>query len=72
MFLENTASDKPVLIDQLLERRIRKVLGTEVGRPVEDDQPDGGQGRRLKYHRWVEEAFRKNMPYDEFATAFCH
>ena len=70
-FLENTASDKrAVLIDQLLEREeYAKFWALKWGDLLRMTSQTVGKEGVYKYHRWVEEAFRKNMPYDEFATA---
>ena len=70
-FLEDTAADKRErLIDRLLERdEYAKFRALKWGDLLKMTSQLVGKEGVHKYHRWVEEAFRQNMPYDEFARA---
>ena len=68
-FLADTSDGKrAALVDRLLEREeYAKYWALKWGDLLKmTSQLVGKQGVH-KYHRWVEEAFRTNMPYDEFA-----
>lgn len=68
-FLEDSREDKRArLIDQLLEREeYAKFWALKWGDLLRMTGKTVGDQGVYKYHRWVEEAFRRNMPYDEFA-----
>lgn len=70
-FLDDTATDKRArLIDRLLERdEYAKFWALKWGDLLKMTSQLVGKEGVHKYHRWVEEAFRQNMPYDEFARA---
>ena len=68
-FLEDTSGDKrALLVDRLLEREeYAKFWALKWGDLLKMTSQLVGKEGVHKYHRWVEEAFRQNMPYDEFA-----
>lgn len=68
-FLADTGEGKrAALIDQLLEREeYAKFWALKWGDLLKMTSQLVGKEGVYKYHRWVEEAFRNNMPYDEFA-----
>ncbi len=68
-FLANThAHKRQVLIDQLLERpEHAKYWALKWGDLLRLTGKSVGDEGVYKYHRWVEQALRENMPYDEFA-----
>lgn len=70
-FLADTNPEKrKVVIDQLLERpEHAKFWALKWGDLLRMTGKSVGDEGVYKYNRWVEEAIRKNMPYDEFAKA---
>jgi hypothetical protein len=68
-FLEDAATDKrATLIDRLLERdEYAKFWSLKWGDLLKMTSKSIGEEGLYKYHRWVEDALRENMPYDEFA-----
>ena len=68
-FLADTSEGKrAALVDQLLEREeYAKFWALKWGDLLKMTSQLVGKEGVHKYHRWVEEAFRTNMPYDEFA-----
>jgi hypothetical protein len=68
-FLTDESSDKRSrLIDELLTRdEFAKFWALKWGDLLKMTGKVVGDDGVYKYHRWVEEAFRTNMPYDEFA-----
>jgi hypothetical protein len=70
-FLEDSSDDKrAALVDRLLEREeYAKFWALKWGDLLKMTSQLVGKEGVYKYHRWVEEAFRNNMPYDEFAKA---
>ena len=68
-FAADTASDKRAgVIDHLLERpEFAKFWALKWGDLLRLTSSQVGGDGVYKYHRWVERAFRDNMPYDEFA-----
>ena len=68
-FLADPAEDKRSrLIDQLLEREeYAKFWALKWGDLLKMTGKLVGDQGVYKYHRWVEAAFRDNMPYDQFA-----
>ena len=70
-FLADAAPDKRAkLIDELLERdEFAKFWALKWGDLLKMTGKLVGTDGIYKYHRWVEEAFRTNMPYDKFARA---
>ena len=70
-FLADTSPDKRlVLIDRLLDREeYASHQALKWGDILRMTAKAVGDEGVYKYHRWVEEAFRSNMPYDEFARA---
>lgn len=69
-FLADESVDKRLrLIDELLDRdEFAKFWALKWGDLLKMTGKVVGDDGVYKYHRWVEEAFRNNMPYDEFAT----
>ena len=69
-FLADESADKrSKLIEELLERdEFAKFWALKWGDLLKMTGKVVGDDGVYKYHRWVEEAFRNNMPYDEFAT----
>ena len=58
-----------LLVDRLLERdEYSKFWALKWGDLLKMTSQLVGKEGVYKYHRWVEEAFRQNMPYDQFAT----
>ena len=70
-FLADTNPEKrKVVIDQLLERpEHAKFWALKWGDLLRMTGKNVGDEGVYKYNRWVEEAIRENMPYDEFAKA---
>ncbi|TVQ00603.1 MAG: DUF1549 domain-containing protein [Planctomycetaceae bacterium] len=70
-FLADESPDKRSrLIDELLLRdEFAKFWALKWGDLLKMTGKLVGNEGIYKYHRWVEEAFRTNMPYDEFARA---
>lgn len=70
-FLADTSADKRAkLIDTLLERdEYAKFWAIKWGDLLRMTSKEVGDDGVYKYHRWVEDTLRTNMPYDEFATA---
>ena len=70
-FLADPAADKrSLLIEELLQRdEFAKFWALKWGDLLKMTGKLVGNDGIYKYHRWVEEAFRTNMPYDEFARA---
>lgn len=68
-FLADESPDKRArLIDRLLQRdEFAKFWALKWGDLLRMTSKLIGDAGVYKYHRWVEEAFRTNMPYDEFA-----
>ncbi len=68
-FLADTSDAKrAALVDRLLEREeYAKFWALKWGDLLKMTSQLVGKEGVHKYHRWVEEAFRTNMPYDEFA-----
>ncbi len=68
-FLADASEGKrAVLVDRLLEREeYAKFWALKWGDLLKMTSQLVGKEGVHKYHRWVEEAFRTNMPYDEFA-----
>ncbi|MGE3779466.1 MAG: DUF1549 domain-containing protein, partial [Pirellulaceae bacterium] len=68
-FLADPAPDKRAkLIDTLLDRpEFAKFWALKWGDLLRLTTKQVGNDGVYKYHRWVERAFAKNMPYDEFA-----
>ncbi len=68
-FLADESADKRSrLIDELLERdEFAKFWALKWGDLLKMTNKGIGNDGIYKYHRWVEEAFRTNLPYDEFA-----
>lgn len=69
-FLDATDPDKRSrLIDDLLARdEFAKFWALKWGDLLRLTGKSVGNEGVYKYHRWVEEAFRTNMPYDQFAS----
>lgn len=69
-FLADESADKrSKLIDELLRRdEYAKFWALKWGDLLKMTGKVVGDDGVYKYHRWVEEAFRNNVPYDEFAT----
>ncbi len=67
-FLNDATSDKrAALIDKLLERaEFAKFWALKWGDLLRMTKKDIGDAGVYKYHRWVEEALRSNLPYDQF------
>lgn len=70
-FLADTSPDKrPRLIDQLIDSdEYAAYQALKWGDILRMTAKAVGDDGVYKYHRWVEEAFRSNMPYDQFARA---
>lgn len=68
-FLADRSDDKRQrLIDQLLERdEFAKFWALKWGDWLKMTSQSVGDGGVYKYHRWVQESFRNNVPYDQFA-----
>jgi hypothetical protein len=68
-FLADASTDKrAALVDRLLERdEYSKFWALKWGDLLKMTSQLVGKEGVYKYHRWVEEAFRQNMPYDQFA-----
>ncbi len=68
-FLDDPGEDKRArLIDRLLERdEFAKFWALKWGDLLRITGKTVGDQGVHKYHRWVEEAFRRNLPYDQFA-----
>ena len=68
-FLSDTSADKRKhLIDRLLDRpEHAKFWALKWGDLLRLTTTQVGASGTFKYHRWVEQAFKKNMPYDQFA-----
>lgn len=68
-FLADTSADKRRrLIDELLQRdEFAKFWALKWGDLLKMTTDRLGVAAVHKYHRWIEEAFRNNLPYDEFA-----
>ncbi len=68
-FLDDSSSDKRArLIDHLLERdEFAKFWALKWGDLLRMTSAMVGDEGVYKYHRWVEQSFRHNQPYDEFA-----
>ena len=65
---DESAGKRAALIDRLLEREeYAKFWALKWGDLLKMTSQLVGKEGVHKYHRWVEEAFRNNMPYDEFA-----
>ncbi len=69
-FLADTDSKKRArLIDQLLQRdEYAKFWALKWGDLLRMTASMVGDEGVFKYHRWVEQSLRDNMPYDQFAT----
>ncbi|TWT34671.1 DUF1549 domain-containing protein [Blastopirellula retiformator] len=69
-FLADTSANKrTALIDALLERdEYAKFWALKWGDLLKMTSKDVGDAGVYKYHRWVEDALKNNMPYDQFAT----
>ncbi|WP_197355310.1 DUF1549 domain-containing protein [Aureliella helgolandensis] len=69
-FLSNTSVTKRAeLIDALLDREeYAKFWALKWGDLLRMTSKLVGEEGVYKYHRWVEESLRSNMPYDQFAT----
>lgn len=69
-FLSDSSADKrSKLIDSLLERdEYAKFWALKWGDLLKMTSKDVGDEGVYKYHRWVEDTLRSNMPYDEFAA----
>lgn len=69
-FLADESADKrSKLVDELLQRdEFAKFWALKWGDLLKMTGKVVGDDGVYKYHRWVEEAFRTNMPYDQFAT----
>lgn len=69
-FLADESPDKrSKLIDELLQRdEFAKFWALKWGDLLKMTGKVVGDDGVYKYHRWVEEAFRNNMPYDQFAS----
>jgi hypothetical protein len=62
------ANKRAELIDELLQRdEYAKFWALKWGDLLKLTSKLVGDDGVYKYHRWVEEAFRNNMPYDQFA-----
>jgi len=70
-FLDDPAADKRAkLIDRLLEREeYARFWALKWGDLLRMTVKTVGDEGVHKYHRWVEESIRTNMPYDRFARA---
>ncbi len=70
-FLADPSPDKrQTLIDTLLRRdEYATYQALKWGDILRMTKKAVGDDGVYKYHRWVEDAFRSNMPYDEFARA---
>ncbi|WP_165698748.1 DUF1549 domain-containing protein [Bremerella volcania] len=70
-FLSDASLDKrSKLIDALLDRdEYAKFWALKWGDLLKMTSKEVGDDGVYKYHRWVEDTLRTNMPYDEFATA---
>src|SRR5690606_26484646 len=70
-FLADRSEEKRAqLIDRLLEREEHaRFWALKWGDLLRMTAKSVGDDGVYKYHRWVEEAIRTNMPYDEFAGA---
>ncbi|MFO1062993.1 MAG: DUF1549 and DUF1553 domain-containing protein [Pirellulales bacterium] len=68
-FLADSSPEKRSrVVDQLLERdEFAKFWALKWGDLLKMTSKQVGDDGVYKYHRWVEEAFRTNMPYDRFA-----
>ena len=68
LFLNDATDDKRgKLIDELLERgEYAKFWALKWGDLLKMTKKDVGDAGVFKYHRWVEEALRSNLPYDQF------
>ncbi|MCA9128117.1 MAG: DUF1549 domain-containing protein [Planctomycetales bacterium] len=68
-FLADTSDDKRSrLIDRLLERdEYAKFWALKWGDLLRMTSKQVGDEGVYKYHRWIEQSLRDNMPYDEFA-----
>jgi hypothetical protein len=68
-FLEDSSPDKRLrLIDELLEQEgYAKFWALKWGDLLRITGKLLGDEGVYKYHRWIEESLRENMPYDEFA-----
>ncbi|HTN77949.1 MAG TPA: DUF1549 domain-containing protein [Pirellulaceae bacterium] len=65
---ETSPTKRAVLIDQLLQRpEYAKFWALKWGDLLKLTSSAVGDEGVHKYHRWVEQAFAKNMPYDEFS-----
>lgn len=69
-FLADATPDKRAkLIDSLLNRdEYAKFWALKWGDLLKMTSKEVGDDGVYKYHRWVEDALKNNMPYDEFAT----
>ncbi len=69
-FLANRSPEKrSKLINALLERdEYAKFWALKWGDLLKMTRKDIGEEGVYKYHRWVEDALRDNMPYDKFAA----
>lgn len=69
-FLEDASPNKrSQLIDRLLERdEYAKFWSLKWGDLLKMTQKSLGQDGVYKYHRWLEDSFRNNVPYDQFAS----
>ncbi|MEQ1825650.1 MAG: DUF1549 domain-containing protein, partial [Pirellula sp.] len=68
-FLSDSAQDKRArLVDRLLERdEFAKFWALKWGDLLKLTSKAVGDEGVFKYHRWIEDSIRNNMPYDEFA-----
>lgn len=69
-FLADRSPDKrSKLIDEILEREeYANFWALKWGDLLKMTSKEVGDDGVYKYHRWVEDTLRNNMPYDEFAT----
>lgn len=69
-FLSDSKSDKRSrLIDELLGREeYSKFWALKWGDLLKMTKKDVGDAGVYKYHRWLEESFRMNLPYDQFVS----
>lgn len=71
LFLEDPSPDKRAeLIDRLLQREeFAKFWALKWGDLLRMTGKSVGDEGVYKYYRWVEESFRSNLPYDQFARS---
>ena len=65
----NDPNKRRILIDEFLDDpQFAKYWALKWGDLLKMTQKSLGDQGVFKYHRWVESAFRQNMPYDQFAA----